>query len=972
MNTMKLEKIIAILLSLFFITNAYGQGWEKLYSGDSLASKFIEQTADGGYLLGAQEKATWQSSNTNLINPYAYLIRTDINGDTLWTKDVYNLALTSGGKAGGGNYILAGSIPDNINNISNAGIVKVDSIGDVLWTRSFVNTNRSIANAVQQTTDGGFILAGSMLLGSSGWLTAAYLIKTDGNGNTLWTKEYGGTKEEVANDVQQTTDGGYILAGSKLEPGTLVSRDFYLIKTDAIGDTLWTKTFDGNGNAVANAVKQTADGGYIIVGTTRSNTTYEYDIYLIKTDPNGNTIWTKTFDINEWDFGTSIIEVPNGGYLITGQTSSPVQNTEIYVVKTDLSGNLEWSNTYGGTKHDFGAAAVASGNGYAVVGSNDQWVFNPNSGNTRESEVYLIRMDSVGDTYTNYIKGNVFNDTSTDCLKDPGEDNMSEILVEAVGNQTWYGSTDTLGNYCIRVDTGSYIVTLNTPTYWQACTNNIPVSFSNFYSSDTVNFPLQASINCPLMEIDLSAPFLRSTGGGSSYTVSYCNQGTIDAINASIEVTIDNDLNILSASIPIANQTGNVLMFNIGDVAYRKCGSFTIDVVVGTAAIPGQTHCSEAHIYPDSLCIHNPWAGAIIEANAACQNDSIAFKLENVGGGTFDASDFYVFEDHVIMRIGNTGNISIGNSFDLTIPADTGKTYRISVPQNVGFSKLIGDTIATAAIEGCVPLSDGTFNTGFITQFSNGNSSPFIAVDCQQNIASYDPNDKSVQPVGYDSQHYIYDYTDLDYKIRFQNTGTDTAFLVVIRDTISPLLDITTLTMGASSHTYTWRIYGDRILEIAYDNILLPDSTVNEPASNGFVRYRIEQNAGNVAGDVIYNAADIYFDYNAPITTNQTFHTIGDDFVIIISNQTVLQDDNLEVKVYPNPYSDQAILEVSGKSFLELTVTIYDVMGRPVLEKQATGNNQIQLSRGNLIPGIYFYQLVGDNALINAGKIVVQ
>jgi hypothetical protein len=331
-----------------------------------------------------------------------------------------------------------------------------------------------------------------------------------------------------------------------------------------------------------------------------------------------------------------------------------------------------------------------------------------------------------------------------------------------------------------------------------------------------------------------------------------------------------------------------------------------------------------------------------------------------------------VFEDHFIMRTGNTGSIAAGTSFDLTIPADSGKSYRISVPQNVGFPRMLGDSIASVGIEGCLPHWNGIFNTGFITQFSNGNSAPFIAVDCQPNIGSYDPNDKSAQPTGYDAQHYIYDYTDLDYKIRFQNTGTDTAFLVVLRDTISPLLDLTTLTMGASSHSYTWQVYGDRVLEFTFANILLPDSTTNEPESNGFVRYRIEQHEGNVSGDVIYNAADIYFDFNAPIRTNETFHTIGENFVTIVLNENTVLGEAIQVKVYPNPFTQNATLEVEGKEYNELELTIYDVSGRVVLEKQASSSNKIELSRGNLQPGVYFYQLLGDAALINTGKIVVQ
>ena len=643
-----------------------------------------------------------------------------------------------------------------------------------------------------------------------------------------------------------------------------------------------------------------------------------------------------------------------------------MNNGNNYILKTSDSGVLAWNNVRNQINSSF-ADAVVVDDGYAIVGSKGMGWNNPSS----KEFVFLLKTDTLGNTYTNFIKGNIFNDANSNCSKDVGERNFGNVVVGAVGNRTWYGTTDAFGNYCIRVDTGSYVVAAIEPVYWLACTNNIPITFTNFYNTDTIDFAFQAQVNCPMMQVDLSAPFIRTNSIGSRYSVNYCNNGTIDAINASVEVMIDADLDILNTSLPIASQVGNTLTFNIGNVSYGNCGSFWIQVRAKSTAILGQTHCSQAHIFPDSLYLP-AWVGGIIAPSVTCQNDSIAFKLENVGSGLFNSETYYVFEDHFIMRTGNTGNIPIGASFDLTIPADSGKSYRISVPQNFAFPKLLGDTITSVAIEGCVPYWNGTFNTGFITQFSNGNSSPFIAVDCQPNRGSYDPNDKSAQPTGYDTQHYIYNYTDLDYKIRFQNTGTDTAFLVVIRDTISPLLDLTTLIMGASSHNYTWQVYGDRILEITFDNILLPDSTTNESESNGFVRYRMEQNEGNVSGDVIYNAADIYFDFNAPIRTNETYHTIGENFVTIILNETTILDEVIQVKVYPNPFTQNAMIEVEGKEYKELQLSIYDVSGRVVLEKQAYSNNKIELSRGNLQPGVYFYQLLGDAALINTGKIVVQ
>jgi hypothetical protein len=955
---MKLKNLMAALFSLCLMTASYGQGWEQYYYNDTIPTAYaLDQTVDDGFVISTSYY------DNNIGNHLPVIIKTDVNGDTLWTKrvDVINSSpdrfidieqTTDGG------YILAGEI--TVAGSQDMYLVKTDASGDTIWTKNYGGTALEYCRRVQQTTDGGYIVIGSSFVGGSD--VDLYLVKTDANGTVLWTQTYGGADYDLGEYVEQTTDGGYIVVGSLRPGGGVTARDVYLVKTDASGTALWTQTYGAAADHDEGVcVHQTPDGGYILGST--AFVSGGSNVVLTKVDALGVTQWNQSFGSGTYYSLESLLQSSDGGYALVGQ----LNNGDNYMLKTDALGVFQWDNVRTNVNSSY-VDAVVVGNGYAIVGH--QWA-DWNNPAAREY-VFLHRTDSIGNTHLNIIKGNAFNDANATCLKETGERDFSGIIVRAVGsNRTWYGTTDALGNYSIRVDIGSYVVTAELPAYWQACANNLAVNYPNYYTIDTIDFPLQAVVNCPMMQVDLSAPFIRRAGAGSSYTVNYCNNGTIDAVNATVEVTLDSDLDLLGTSLPIASQVGNRLTFNLGNVIYGACGSFTIQVRASLSSILGQTHCSQAHIFPDSLCLP-AWGGGIIEADADCQNDSVDFKLENIGSGLFNSETYYVFEDHFIMRTGNTGNIPVGDSFTLTIPADTAKSYRISVAQNVGFPKLLGDTIASAAIEGCVPDLNGLFNTGFITQFSNGNSAPFIAVDCQQNRGSFDPNDKTAQPAGYESQHYIYHYTDLDYKIRFQNTGTDTAFLVVIRDTISPLLDLNTLTMGASSHDYTWRVYGERILEIRYENIMLPDSNVNEPASNGFVRYRIEQHDGNIAGDVIYNAADIYFDFNAPIRTNQTFHTIGENFVTVMLNQTAVLDEVVQVKVYPNPFTQNATIEVEGKDYNELQLTIYDVSGRVVAQKQAYTNNKVELSRGNLQPGVYLYQLLGDDALISTGKIVVQ
>ena len=359
-----------------------------------------------------------------------------------------------------------------------------------------------------------------------------------------------------------------------------------------------------------------------------------------------------------------------------------------------------------------------------------------------------------------------------------------------------------------------------------------------------------------------------------------------------------------------------------------------------------------------------------LTSEATCTGDSVAFKIKNIGSAVYLAQNYTIFEDHIIMNVDNTSDIPPGDSIIINIYADTGHTYRITLKQAPGFPALLGDNVTTASIEGCQPYDDGSFNTGFITQFSNGNRAPFMAIDCQQNVNTVIPGKKTVQPAGYQAEHYIYKNTDLSYKISFQNTKIDTAFSIVIKDTLSPFLDPSTLTMGSSSHPYTWRLYDQNILEVTFKNILLPSSNTNTPASHGFIKYNVKQLANNPIGTVIHNTASIYFDTANPIVTNQTWHTVGENFVSIKMNRP--KEEFINIEVSPNPFKYTTTFKVQGKEYQQLQLNIYNLTGRLVYYKQVETSTTVDLSRENLDSGIYLYELIGDQKRLNTGKIIVQ
>ena len=189
---------------------------------------------------------------------------------------------------------------------------------DTLWTRTYGGSENDFGRSVKQTEDGGYIIAGLTESYGAGSYDI-YLIKTDSNGNEIWSQTYGGHDYDYGNSVLQTTDGGYVIVGYTLSFGAGGNdNNVYIIKTDANGDTLWTKSFGGIYLDRGSSVQQTADGGYIITGYTLSFGTGNIDIYLIKIDEAGNEIWSSIIDGNSNEYGNFVQQNEEGGYIIVG------------------------------------------------------------------------------------------------------------------------------------------------------------------------------------------------------------------------------------------------------------------------------------------------------------------------------------------------------------------------------------------------------------------------------------------------------------------------------------------------------------------------------------------------------------------------------------------------------------------------------------------------------------------------------
>ena len=295
-------------------TNAWGDTlWTKTYGGplDDCA-RSVQQTTDGGYIITGWIRSSFTEEDV-------YLIKTDSRGDTLWTRTYGGLYDDEGAsvqQTTDGGYIITGSTGSfgpGAQNYSSVYLIRTDPSGDTLWTRAYGSDSVwEEGSSVQQTTDGGYVIA---CLGGG----ALSLIKTDAQGDTLWTRNYG----DGFCSVTQTTDGGYIMTGWGV----------CLVKSNSSGDTTWTRDCGG---ATGSSVQQTADGDYIIAGFSFRPGNVGTNVYLVKTNAFGDTLWTRTYGGYGDDYGWSVKQTTDGDYVIAGYTASfGLGANDVYLVKTN-------------------------------------------------------------------------------------------------------------------------------------------------------------------------------------------------------------------------------------------------------------------------------------------------------------------------------------------------------------------------------------------------------------------------------------------------------------------------------------------------------------------------------------------------------------------------------------------------------------------------------------------------------------
>ncbi|GAB4423518.1 MAG: hypothetical protein OHK0039_40140 [Bacteroidia bacterium] len=915
-----------------------------------------QHTSDGGYILLA-------TTNFQGLGQVPYLVRTDYRGDTLWTRAYHPFGPTETGRhvlqTSDGGYLVSGERKPGTLDFCYA--FKTDAAGNLLWDKVLAATSSTTTGTVE--VPGGYALAGTRWHNGS---LDYYLVRMDSSGDTLWTRTYdlGLGSIDRCHRFIRTSDGGYLLAGSRQDLVNTASVGV-LLKVDSAGVVQWQTDHGASGYEVEVLDIAMRAGGYVGVGNRIDNITGASTGYLYYYDNGGQLTQSLAFGQGVPRSMRRLAVLPGGDLLLAADVYTATA-ADILLMRTTASGGVLWSSRLSTLAINVNDVAFAVGytqaGGYYVVGHS-----------SISSNLLLVVTDSLGQAETHTLQGRWFEDLNLNCLLDVGETPYATlplgIAARNLATQAiTYGNIDSSGQYQLTLSLGDYELTPQPHPYLDyVCQPLQTVSFTQPHQTLQADVAFTWLHDCPLNRVDVSSLLLQ-VGDSCTIDVQACNEGSIASYPTTVQVVLDSFLTYGSASLPLLSQSGQTLTFALDTLEAGACRTFAIRAWLDSTVLPGQTHCLEAKIWPDTVC-GATWSGPQIRAAVTCLGDSVRFDLTNTGTDMQVAHGHSIYIDDVIFRMG-TFLLGSGMTEQLFEPAVPGATYRIEAVQAPGFPGTLGDPRAIAFAEGCLPYPDGTFQTGWITAFYNGNSAPSEALTCIQNRTSYDPNDKLAEPVGYGAPHFIYDDTPLDYQIRFQNTGTAAALRVVIADTLSPALDPLTIEPGAASHPYTWRVDDQGVLRFTFRPIFLPDSSSDPEGSQGYVRFRIRQRPGNAPGIRIDNRAAIYFDYNVAVITPDVWHTIGEDFVRVEVVSTAIGDALPgRVRVWPNPAADQVRLAVDDGHYARLTCHLYDLLGQPVLHQTATGRSGLTLDLAALPAGVYSYCLEGDGRALGRGLL---
>ncbi len=993
-----------------FVTKFNSSGtfvWAKRFGGTADdGGRSVKTDANGNvYVTGQFQGTTDFDPNEGTFNLTAagnadiFVVKLDVHGNLVWAKQLggtstdigYSIAVDAGGNVFTSGYFTntadfdpgAGTVSLNAPGSWDIFISKLDAAGNYVWAKQIGGSSNDASYALTLDPAGNIYTTGTFfgtadfdpgagvfnLVANGTTWGDIFVSKLDNAGNFVWASQMGGIDYDEGHSIGIDAQGNVYTAGifsltADFDPSAATSnmvsaggKDIFVSKLDASGNFVWAKQMGGNNQDWCSSMAVDAAGNVYTTG---------YFTSIADFNPGGGT--NNLTSAGDWDAYISKLD-NSGSFLWVKQIGSIIQETG-QSIAIDNNGNLYTSGNFSGTV-DFNPGSGAYN--LAYVASQD---------------VFLLKLKQNG------VIGYIYNDISHDCHMDDNENGLYgfRIMIQP-GNHC--AQTNDAGAWEIdSLPPGNYTATCDNTGQWQNSCGNDDHPFTVTDTDSVCNGPNIGCENphpCSDPDISIMALTLRKCVGDQTVYVTACNDnnatGSLD--NAYAEISLDSLISIQSASLPYSILGNNNFRFDLGDINPGQCVNFTLQVLVSCDAVIEQTLCIEANLFPADPCVLDtipdegnpdsppgeispctlPWDHSSLSVDGYCHNDSVYFTITN--GGDFGGGDMVcyapvrIYVDGVYTELDSimlSGGQTVTYAF-----AGNGSTWVLQADQHPLHP---GNSHPNAHVEVC---GDSTsLIPGIVTEFPQDDADPVVDIYCGPVTASYDPNDKTGYPTGLTTDHYIHANQQLQYVVRFQNTGNDTAFTVVVRDTLDNDLNLFTVTPGVASHPYTFRVYGQRVLEWTFNNILLPDSNTNEMGSHGFLTYHVEQNRNLAHGTQIFNDADIYFDFNEPVITNQTLHTITDMPQILVDASERKEQRGNKFRIYPNPTASATTIEFTSPSTQKGTITVRDIMGGTILNQNFNalkGNNRLPLTVGK--SGIFFVS-VGVGEWKGVGKVVAE
>ncbi len=492
------------------------------------------------------------------------------------------------------------------------------------------------------------------------------------------------------------------------------------------------------------------------------------------------------------------------------------------------------------------------------------------------------------------VSGRVSLEGASNCRIDTNDTPISNQIISVDSGERFL-VTDSTGYYSVYLDSGVHSLHLvEPPTYTKmGCPFDGGYWFTLSGSADTLNrnfflenWSVASSSECPQVKVDVGTWSVRPCFSNPHY-IKYGNRGTYPAPNTTIQLKVPTDMTMSGHTgvLDSVNSDSTVYTFRVGDLDIGETGSFIayLDLPCDGDLV-GLSRCvtvEVSYISPDSMCTFvtdtsTVWDNSRIRVTGECKQDTLAcFLIQNTGAAMSDTNEYRIYSNNTLAQTAQF-QLSAQDRMRVCWPAN-GRTIRLEADQD---SVYPAKSHPQYTLEACGDSTD-TISSGYVTAVPQDDLVDWRSIDCNIVSASYDPNNKRASPAGIDTPHYISKSDRLEYTINFQNTGTDTAFKVIIVDTLSQAFDIASFEPTASSHDANIQFlppsgsWGPRTVKWTFRDIMLPDSSTDPEGSKGFVKFQVEPHRYNSEGARIENNADIYFDFNKPVKTNTTYHTVG-------------------------------------------------------------------------------------------------